>query len=486
MENALKNFRIDKTKKNSFLISKKILRKINFFCEGNTSKILNDNFSKIFEIPKYTLENKYKKLLYNQFNYNLSKFNQTLHFKNIFNELLKSFYLFILIFFSKKNRKILNFDFIIHGIDDQRSFNRYEKLINKFNKSLVMSNVVLKKKSNITIFNNSKFQRISSNSTKKKRIKIFKLFFEILFRSFYNRFNYIFFFNRILYSILNNYTLFEKFRGKYFMEDRFYNTCSIRNYFFKKFGGKATSTPQKNIVETCISFFIDTDIFFSLGNEKYSLKRLKLFGGRVKKSLPVGSFFLEHDWFRKKKDLKLVPKNDILIMGLNPNTWLEINNTNKKNYEFTIRNWIKKIGILYPNLKIMIKHHGNLKNNEYEKKFFKKNKNITSAIANFTKNGSYGFIKKGKIIFSFGSTTTLEAISMQKQSFFLDPKLESKNFFDGLTNLNKITIRSFASFKRLLDKVLFLKEYTQFNKDIYCLKSDSVSSRVYNFYKQIK
>ena len=168
MENELKNFRIDKTKKNSFLISKKILQKIIFFCEGNTSKILNDNFSKIFEIPKYALENKYKKLLYNQFNYNLSKFNQTLHFKNIFNELLKSFYLLILIFFSKKNRKILNFDFIIHGIDDQRSFNRYEKLINKFNKSLVMSNVALKKKSNITIFNNSKFQRISSNSTKKK------------------------------------------------------------------------------------------------------------------------------------------------------------------------------------------------------------------------------------------------------------------------------------------------------------------------------
>ena len=49
------------------------------------------------------------------------------------------------------------------------------------------------------------------------------------------------------------------------MEDEFYNTCSIRNYFFKKFGGKVTSTPQKNIVDTCISLFLDTDIFFHLG-----------------------------------------------------------------------------------------------------------------------------------------------------------------------------------------------------------------------------
>ena len=28
----------------------------------------------------------------------------------------------------------------------------------------------------------------------------------------------------------------------------------------EKFGGKITSTPQKNIVETSISFFIDTEI----------------------------------------------------------------------------------------------------------------------------------------------------------------------------------------------------------------------------------
>ena len=56
------------------------------------------------------------------------------------------------------------------------------------------------------------------------------------------------------------------------MEERFYRTCSLRNFYFKKFGGKITSTPQKNIVETSISFFIDTDIFFSLGDEKFSLK----------------------------------------------------------------------------------------------------------------------------------------------------------------------------------------------------------------------
>ena len=46
------------------------------------------------------------------------------------------------------------------------------------------------------------------------------------------------------------------------MEDRFYNTCPIRNFYFKKFGGILTTTPQKNILETCVSFYIDIDIFF--------------------------------------------------------------------------------------------------------------------------------------------------------------------------------------------------------------------------------
>ena len=465
LENQIKSFQIDKAKKNSFLISKVIFQKIVLSSKSRPARFMINNFSNVFEIPRRTLINKYNKLMYNQFNYKLSKFNKKLHTISIIFEFFKSLYLFLLIYFSKKKKSSLSFDFIIHGIDDQRAFERYEKLIKKFNKSLVISSITRKNKNkNITIYNNSKFQRISSNSVKNKKTKILKLFINILFRSFYYRFNYLFFFNLILYSILNNYTIFERYRGKYFMEDRFYNTCSIRNYFFKYFGGVATSTPQKNIVETCISFFVDIDIFFTLGDENYSLKRLKFFGGRINKSLPVGSFFLEHDWYRKKKDLNKIPKNDILIMGLNPNTWLEINNTNKKNYEFTIRRWIKKIGVLYPNLSIMIKHHGNLRNNEFEKKFFEKNINISSEIANFSKNKSYGFIKKGKIIFSFGSTTTLEAISMEKPSFFLDPKLESKNFFHGLKNLNKIRIKSFQSFKQKINEVLVLKKNIKFKK----------------------
>jgi len=458
MENELKKFKSDKKIKNSYKISKIILSKINLFKNTDISKEMISDFSEIFDIPKNILEQKLKKIFYSLFDYKLSKFKKKIYFSSIFFEILKSIYIFLLIFISKKNSFSTKFDFILHGIDDERSFKRYVKLMNKFKSSLVITKRLDNPKiNNVKVLKISYRDMISSNAVQGKKLRILIIFLSLTFKSFYSKFNYIYFFNLILFSILKNFTIFEKYRGKYFMEDRFYNTCSIRNFFFRKFGGEITSTPQKNIVETAISYFIDTDIFFSLANENYSIKRLKNFGGRIGKTFPVGSFFLEHDWYRKKKDLKKVPRNEILIMGLNPNTWLEINNLNKKNYEYTVRYWIKKVSKQYPKLRIMIKHHGNLKDNSFEKDFFEK-ENVTSTISNFSKNKSYGFMKKSKIIFSFGSTTTLEAISMGKQSYFMDPGFNSKNFFYGLKNLNDIRISNYNDFKKLIEKVIFLSK----------------------------
>ena len=55
-----------------------------------------------------------------------------------------------------------------------------------------------------------------------------------------------------------------------------------------------------------------------------------------------------------------------------------------------------------------------------------------------------------------------------------------------LNNLKDIRIKSFADFKNLIKKSLFYKNKKKFNKDKYCLKSDKVSNRVFNYYKKIK
>ena len=483
MENKIKKFTSDKKNKNSYLISRKIFKNVIDLSNTETSNLILNSFSNIFDMPKGVLRVKYNKLLYNTFDYDRSKFNDKILILSIFSEILKSIAIFFILFFARKNDNISYYDFIINGIDDQRSYDRYDKLIRKFSSSLVISNQEISvKNKKVNLFKNSKIQKINQEAIKGKRLKVFLLFLKTFFKSIVNNFNYIYFYNLILFSIIRNYSIFYNNRGKYFMEDRFYNTCSIRNYFFKKFGGKLTSTPQKNIVETCISFFIDTDIFFSLADEKFSIKRLREFGSRIDKSIPVGSFFLEHDWYRKKKDLSKVPKNEILIMGLNPDGWLKMNNLNFENYEHECRKWIKDISKMYPKAKIMIKHHSNLKDNTFEKKFFE-GSNVISLIDDKSENRSYGYIYRSNIIFSFGSTTTLEAISMDKQGYFMDPGFGSKNFFYKLNNLKKIRINSFDNFKKIVEKKLSKSLAKKNNKkDKYCLKSDKVSHRVYKYF----
>ena len=487
MERSIKNFRINKKDKNAYKISVNIIKLIDRFSKSNNSKLFIKEIADIFNIPKKTLEIKYKQLLHNTINYKSGIFSKVLSTNIIIflKELIKSIYLGLLVIFSSKKKRFNSYDFILNGIEDKRSFDRYRLLINKFKKPLVISKRKLAfKEKNVSFFYNSLFFTTSSQQLNGKKKRIFCLFLKTILMSIKHGFNYLYFLNLIIFSILKNFRIFEENRGKYYMEDRFYNTCSIRNYYFKKFGGILTSTPQKNILETCISYYIDTDIFFSLAEEKYSGQRIKILGGNIKKTIPVGSFFLEHDWYSRKRDHKSIPKIDILFMGMNPNDWLYINNENYYNYEHLNRSWIKKISLQYPKLNIKIKHHANFSGSEYENNFFK-NTNV-EILENKSINFSYGYMNNSKIIFSFGSTTTLEAISMHKAAYFIDPFGRGKNFYYGLKNLDKIRIKNYSQLNRIINENLFLLKKVNLKKKEYCLKSDNVSNRVFKFYKNYK
>ena len=145
------------------------------------------------------------------------------------------------------------------------------------------------------------------------------------------------------------------------------------------------------------------------------------------KIFPLALFIWNKIGIEKKKIFQKIPRNQILITGLNPNTWLQVNDLNFKNYEFTLRQWIKDISNVYPKLNIMVKHHSNLKSNSFEEEFFK-DTNVKSVIKSKSLNHSYGYMYKSDLILSFGSTTVLEAISMNKQGYFIDPSNSSKCF----------------------------------------------------------
>ena len=94
MESIFRNFIINKKKKNSYNISREIFKKINLLSSTYTSKTIINFFSKTFEIPKDVLSIKFKKLTYNTFDYNISKFNNKTSSLNIFTEVLKVLFFF--------------------------------------------------------------------------------------------------------------------------------------------------------------------------------------------------------------------------------------------------------------------------------------------------------------------------------------------------------------------------------------------------------
>ena len=73
---------------------------------------------------------------------------------------------------------------------------------------------------------------------------------------------------------------------------------------------------------------------------------------------------------------------------------------------------------------------------------------------------------------------------MGKQSYFIDPDGSAKNFYYGLDNLDKLRIKSFNEFKNIIRKVVISKKCKKFNTNVFCLKSDKVSEKVYKYLKK--
>ena len=85
---------------------------------------------------------------------------------------------------------------------------------------------------------------------------------------------------------------------------------------------------QSHLAEGTISVFSDIDTLVTFGNEKDTLKKLKLFGGKINRCFPSGSIRMEHG-LENKESSNLIENIDILFIGLNPTIWL---GTSKKDF----------------------------------------------------------------------------------------------------------------------------------------------------------
>lgn len=464
----------------------------NFIDIFSQQRVLKKNiyfFSKIFEIPENVLNLKLKKLIYNLFDFNNGNFAFKFNYISLAYFYFINFFIILYIFILGKD-VIDNkyYDIIIEDFDDYNQLDRFSKLVSYYNKVLFVINKHsiyknFKKKNIDTVF--FKIQRPNRKYYSGKYIIYFKFLNSLFYQSLKNRFNFLYFFTKIFISILKNNNIYGVNKSNILIQDRFYKMCPIRNYIFKKNGGKVTSCTQIHLAESGISFYVDIDVLFTFGDEIYTKNKFSRFGSIIKKTYPVGSHRMEHGWFMKEMPTNLIPKIDLLVIGINPNHWMISNKVKKDYYDFI--NWIKIFSIKYPKFNIFYKHHPTFVGDNVEEKILE-GSNIIKIIKN-NENNSYSYLEKSKIAVSYGSTMILEGVGNKKNCYFVDPNLSATTFYGMLSNLKNIIIADYENFERIVLKTILddkNDDFTNNNKNEICLNSNNVSQNIFNFFENLK
>ena len=474
-------------KQNAYKIALTIKKTIELWLKEAYLTSVLKKISSTTKIPNDVISHEIKQILSSNFKFSKGIFTSRLLLRYlIFDTIIHLFILFFSIIFSKKNFQIKKYKIIIDDIQDEDQAERFYKVSKLIKNSVLLckKKILFKKEkiNNTNIKINRIFKFYNKNFFYGKKIKLFSIFFLILFHSIKNRVNLFFIFNKILYKIIDNETLFSQIKSKILITDRFYRTSSIKNYIFKKNGGKVTGCTQKNICEFTISFFVNIDIFFTLGTSYPSV--IKKLGGKVKKFIPVGSLAMEYFWHSKKKDLKKIPRTDLLVIGLNYANAPDRMYINKQHYYnyYEQFEWLKKISLRHPQLNIILKHHDNCKRDLLEQKILENTK-VKIQYNAPSINRSYANIFKAKQVFSFGSTMILESISMGKNSYFFDPNLENVSFQKSILIAKKIRIKNYNEFEKIVLNNIKKGRSKKIKKsNTLCLKSDKVSKRIVDYF----
>ena len=484
---SILTFKINK-QKSAFFINKKLVNFIQKFSLKNyqiqilTKKIINN-----IDIPKEIIEKRINQILFFKFNYKENRF-EDLQTNKIFKDFLTYLSLNLVnifghffLFFKIDKKK--EYDLICDNVFEQFSIDCYSRLIKKFSKVCLLGNISPSKKiKNEDYFKFRKFLIGISSLSLKEKFFFFFLGFKIFYISLKKGINFFSIFNILVYDIFKSNHIFSKIKGKFYITQKFYNTSTIFNYYFKKNGGKITSCTQKNILSQSLSFFVFTDIMFTLGKEQGKI--CNQLGGEVKKFIPVGSLFMETQWYKKKKYLKNVPKSDILIIGQNTlyNTRHYNNNDYEKDYYGIYLDWLKRLSNDFPHKKIILKHHYyyTIDPREIEKL---KDTNIKFLIKDESINSSYAYPFKSKLVLSFASTMGVELLGNNKLVYYLDPGLRGDQWFRDIKKLKSFRIGNYEKLKKIINQ----KKKTPIKfKKFLCADSKHTSEMIFKSFKKME
>lgn len=473
--------KIDKrrsVKNNSFDLKKNI----DFVLSNNLVIKHIKNLKKLSLIDESEINFFYKKNIFcsNEF-YKSENLSSKLKFSKSILLLPVGFFLIIYIFFksSKFKTKTKKIDLLLDNIETNFELSFYENIISKFDKDKIVirktnnsvshefvNTVMLKKYSNYVI-------------SLKETLVCLKLLFESFIVSIKNNFNFVYLFLKFLNEYYYYRTFFKLISPKFILMHQHYASSNIKNYLLKKNDGILSTSIQKNIQTQGVNgFFIDCDILFTF-SENTKINNEQSFSN-IKKIFPIGSFFMEKKNYTQKNDLN--EKFDIVYMGAHDlvNDNYDIFNlyeSYKDDYNEQL-NWLKKFSIENPQLKIGFKYHSTYNGSKYEKNIFKD----SNIIFIDHRLNSYHLMQNSKIICSWNSTMIVEATSINKPSFFLDPNGRNLVFLEEMKNSDQLSIKSYDEFNKKMKFYLENENQTNY-KDIFCKSSENYSTELVQILK---
>ena len=239
---------------------------------------------------------------------------------------------------------------------------------------------------------------------------------------------------------------------------------------------------QKNIIQlNAPGTFCTADILFALGKRTH--EKLDQVGADVKKIYPVGSLYLNLNYFNKPRiqNEKEIYTYDILNLASRMSYFQD---THEKFIDdwYEHFSWLSKLSINHPNLKIAIKQrtHNNL---DKDKRLLKilKNSNVTIIMGNneIDTSTSYNYCFNSKVLCTWTSTVAFEMIGHKIPCLIMSPNNRNESFFPNDSYNDKFKVTTFEQFENNAINILNGKNNYNFsNSDDYCLNSKNTLNKI--------
>ena len=468
------------------VIADEVFCLINDYTDQKDLSELYRYFDHKYQLPERVVKQKIRQHLARSYLFKTGRFNSKLFRKNIPKSIVQYGALVYALFFTKKKDKVRDFKLIIDNIcgpQELERFNNLIELVGKDNVLCITRDVNIQHDfPGLRIYKKKLFKDLKlSDLLRSISNEVLRGVWTVLKISIKTKVNLFPVSLEIIHSYLSSKALFESINARYMIQERHYDTNSVKNYMFKTLGGIATTSIQKNIFQTDPMFFyLDIDILFSLGTDGYNLAFE--YGGRIDYVKPVGSLFMEHYWF--SGEIQYKEKYDLVILGINTSNAYERLDTYNDFMDdyYSLYRWTAKLSVDYPEYNIVLIHHASAGDDIIEDKILSAS-NIK--VLNKTIN-SYETAFASKCTLTYGSTMGYELNGHNQPSYFIDPGFRCSFLPEkGCDYIDKMRINSYEDLRLLMFGVVNNNKVWPMSKessDNFCLESSVVSKNIYNYF----